>query len=269
DDARNKRLDFPPLPQVAVELGRLASSSDPDLGEATRLVERDNQLAGRVVQVASSAAMGGRAVTDLQGAVVRLGVNGLRDLAFAITMGRVFRCPPLDDLVKQQMQHSFVVAIGTARACKMLGLSDKYGFLCGLFHDIGHLAVLIALARYGRDDPEMLKPEFASTVADQLHGSMGPWVLKSWGMHNMVVDVAAHHHESGSAGAAMPMCQAVAAVDAADGVELEVDTAQARAAALCQLPVGYEAGLSGDQLVDLAEVVHIARNDDVVARMMG
>lgn len=267
DDVRDGTLEFPPLPQVAMELGNLAASIDPDMQVAMRLVERDNQLAGRVIRVAASPAMGGRSVTDLRGAVMALGVNGLRDLAFAASMGKVFRCAPLDALVRTEMLHAFVVAIGSAAACRMLAVGERYGFLCGLFHDIGRVAVFMALSRYGRAEPTYWDSALAGRAADALHAELGPLVLSSWGLHNMVTRVAEHHHRPARAGAAMPLCLAVATVDAAD--RLVAESPEARAEALCALPLGYQAGLDAAQLATIAQVVHTARNDDILARLTG
>lgn len=266
-DVAEGRLEFPRLPAVAVELGRLASSLDPDMETAVALVERDPELALKVLKVASSPAMGGRKVADLPGAVMRLGVNGLRDMAFAASMGKVFRCPQLDGLVKEQMLHSFAVAIVGARACNMLGVGKNLGFLCGLFHDVGRLALLMALSQYGREDARWWNPALASQVGDELHGELGALLLAAWEMDSVVKSVATHHHDPAGAGSAAPVCMAIATIDTA--YYLPGADEDACAEALAALPVGYQAGFAPDQLDELARRVHSARNDDILARLTG
>src|SRR5262244_1138057 len=77
EEVRGDQFRIPPLPKTVVELTRLANSPAADARTAVRLVEREPQFAAKVMQVASSAAFGMGAVTDLKQAVVRIGLSGL------------------------------------------------------------------------------------------------------------------------------------------------------------------------------------------------
>ena len=140
-DIREGQFQIPPLPEVAVELNALANSADPDIGRAVTLIERDGQLAAKVLQVASSASYGvGAPITDVRRAAVRIGISGLRNVALALIMGRVFRCGPLDGLMREIMQHGFITACTTGWVCRVLKIDNRTGFLCGLLHDVGKQA---------------------------------------------------------------------------------------------------------------------------------
>jgi|GEM_PF-1373240 len=262
-DVREGTLEFPPLPRVAIELGKLAASPDPEIAEAVSLLEHTPQLAAKVVRIASSAAFGSSRPADLRAAAMRLGVFGLRDLAFAASMGQVFRCDSLDALVKEQLAHCFVVAVVSAHATRALGIGERDGFMAGLFHDIGRLAALMALAKYGRAKPNLLDPELASRVSEKVHTDLGPLLLDAWEIGGVVRTVAQHHHDPMTAAAASPVCLAVATVDAADHMECEQRVKHLRA-----LPLGYQAGFSPDQLDDLATAVDEARADPLLAQIL-
>ena len=265
-DVREGTLEFPPLPRVAIELGKLAAAPDPEIAEAVALLEHTPQLAAEVVRLASSAAYGRTKVTALHQAAMRLGVFGLRDLAFAASMGRVFRCAPLDALVKEEIAHSFVVAVVSGRATKMLGIGDRDGFMAGLFHDIGRLAMLMALAKYGRKEPKLLEPTLARRLCDLFHHELGPLLLDAWGIGGVPRAVAMHHHDPMHAGATAPVCLAVATVDAADHLESEHEGQ--RGNLLREQPIGYQAGFSPDQLEALGSAIDEARADPLLAQIL-
>lgn len=266
-DLRADAIEIPPLPKVAVELHQLATSPDPDLRRAQTILERDPQLAGRIAQVACSPAFGGRAVTGLEMAVVRLGTTGLRDIAMAVAMGRVFRSKQLDGYIREQMQHSFAVASASKTVCSMLGLDPHYGFLCGLFHDIGRLTIGMAVSTYYSESSKPLDMQALHNLADAHHEQVGAHILSKWGMHNMVKTVAAHHHTPASAGAATPMAMAIAAADAAD--RIEATTIEERIAALTNMAAPYQAGLTSARDIEkLATAVQDAKEDSIMSSLV-
>jgi len=259
-DLQSGALEIPPLPEAAIALQRLANNPDPDIQEAFRQAERDPNLAARVLQVTSSAAFGaGRPVTDLRMAVMRTGILGLRDIAFQLSMGQVFRCGQLEPRMHAVNAHSYAVAQATAYICKQLGIESTYGFLCGLLHDVGRVALLSALNRYGRQNAKWHDPEVVDRVCDALHEQVGGLVLSSWGVQSQVKSVAMHHHQPQSAGAAMAMAMAVSVADQA--AHIEADTPDARAAALAQMPVAYQAGLDPGCFLRLCEIIGAALDE--------
>lgn len=266
-ELREGTLEIPELPATALELGRLAACLDPDVPAAVRVVERDPQLAGRILALARSAAFGPTPPRDLQQAVMRLGVNGLRDAAFAASIGHVFRSPQFDELVRSEIMHAFVVGVGSAVACRALGVGGREGFVCGLLHDVGRLALLTALARWCRDDPWMADPAKIAPILEELHPEAGRLVLSSWGVSGTARGVAEHHHAPHEAGAFAPVALAVATVDLAD--RIEADDAEQRAQQLCAEALGYQAGLDASALQAVATAVTRARGDEMLAQLVG
>lgn len=266
-DLQEDKIDVPPLPRVALELHRLADSPDADLRKARILVERDPQLAGRVARLAASPAFGGRSVTGIEMAVVRLGTNGLRDIAMTVAMGKVFRCRELESYMHEQMRHSFVVASATAVGCKLLGMDRQYGYLCGLFHDVGRLIVGMAVAQYNKEDKTPVDLDVVSALADRYHEQVGGYILSKWGLHNMIKTVACSHHDPANAAAAAPLALIVAAADVA--ANLQAEDLASRVAQLSQLPQCYHAGLrSMAEIEELAKAVEDAQHDDVMSSLV-
>lgn len=261
-EIRDGTFKIPPLPKVAVELNTLANSSNPDILAAIRLIQRDAQSAAKVLQVASSAAYGlAKAVTDLRRATVRIGINGLRDIAFTLFMGQVFRGGPLDSLMRKQVQHGFVVGCVTGKICQLLGMEQHSGFLCGLMHDVGCQALLSGFARWGRKEPKWLDPDRVDNSLKIMHCEVGALVASRWELPDIVKDTARFHHtpeEAANLGT-QPMVLCVSVADFAD--KLEVESCQERTEKLTNEALVYRAGLLPNNLAEIAQLVDQARAD--------
>jgi len=260
------RVEIPPFPRVAMELHKIAVSPNPDLFLACKIIQREVELAGRIVKAACSPLFGRRAVDTLDAAAARLGVEGLRDIAMMASMGKLMRSSPLLEQARATTIHSFSVAVLTQWVCAANRLDKKQGFLCGLFHDVGRLALIIVLEQYGRQDPIYLEPDMVRIVCERLHAQVGAVVLSSWGVHNAPKFVAEHHHDALKAiGNDAPFARAVAIADAADKL-LELDV-PSRIKQLSVDPVVVAAGIKKDLIETLAVGVDTVRADDMLVQM--
>ncbi|MBV1860049.1 MAG: HDOD domain-containing protein [Nannocystaceae bacterium] len=260
-DLKAGRLKMRPLPRVAVELGRLASSADPDVRRAEEVIQRDSQLAARVLKTAGSLAFGARPPTSIREASVRLGVAGLRDMAFAASMAGVFRCPGLDDMVREEMAHGFVTAVLTGVVCRMMKLDAQAGFVAGLLHDVGRLVVMTALSEYGRKDNSLLDRAFVRRVGERAHSKLGGYLLEDWGVDAAVQKVARFHHRPERSDE--PLVTVVAMADHIDRVG--GDTEEERVERLLAQPCGAGPELSTAHVEALATAAQQARQDPALA----
>jgi len=255
-DLRQGTLELRPLPDAALRLADLARDPDPSIDDAVAVLERDPALASRVLKLAASPAMSRRPPADLSQAALTVGVHQLRDMAFAVASGRVFRAPGLDDEVQQEHLHSFQVGVATAEVFKRMGIGSKQGFLVGMLHDIGALLLYSALSQYGRESPELLKPEFIARARQTLHAALGEAVIRSWGLSETVRAGARYHHHPSDAGALSQVAQAVSVADYA--AKLEAAGENDRAAQLCQHAPLYAAGLNASDAAAIATAIDSA-----------
>jgi HD-like signal output (HDOD) protein len=266
EEVRSDKFRIPPLPRTVVEMTRLANSPGSDARAAVRMVEREPQFAAKVLQVASSAAFGLGQITDLKQAVVRIGLMGLRDIAYALTLGSVFRCNALEPHMKAELRHGYVTACATALVSRAFSLDTQLGFLCGLLHDVGRMALLSSLAIRGDKDKTWLHPYFVRHVLTQLHEEVGYLVLSRWGLHS-IKNVARYHHRPEEATEDAAMTLAVAIADLADDVPAK--TADQRLEELMLQPRVAQSGLSESQVRALVKVVEDAKSDPALSAMTG
>lgn len=255
-DLRQNALQLRPIPEAALRLAELARDPDPGIETAVGVLERDPSLAARVLKLAASPAMSRRPPADLSQAALTVGVHKLRDMAFAVASGRVFRAPGMDDEVKSEHLHSFQVGLATAEVFARMGIGSKQGFLVGMLHDIGALLLYSALSLYGRESPEFLQPEFILRARKALHAPLGEAVIRSWGLGETVRAGAKYHHRPSEAGALSQVALAVSVADHA--ARLDAAGEKERAEQLCQYAPLFAAGLNASDAAAIAAAVESA-----------
>ena len=185
----------PTLPQVALEVISLSHRRDVDFKHIAEMVERDPVMAARLLQVANSAAYRGSLPTrTMRDAVQRLGLSALRDLILAEAMSmRVFRAGggyavALDEL----RQHSMATAHLSRLVAGETSIDVEYAFLCGLLHDIGLAAILLATGdvSLGKKLPAL---DLLWPVAEEAHAVVGGQVARMWSLPPDVALVIEQH----------------------------------------------------------------------------
>lgn len=187
------RYSPPPLPTVALDIMELTSQSDVSTGAVVTVLERDSMLAGAVMRLVSSPLYAGRSrIETLDDAVVRLGLNTVRDAVFEAALRQgVFRVPEYNETLEQVRRHSVVTAYITRLVCRSSDTRDPHAFLCGLFHDVGFAAALLSIARV-EPDPPSLHRIWRDIVA--VHEVAGRIVAQCWQLPDSICDVIANHH---------------------------------------------------------------------------
>ncbi|MCB9730865.1 MAG: HDOD domain-containing protein [Deltaproteobacteria bacterium] len=185
----------PVLPAVAVELMSVANSPDVNVRAVVALLEKDPVLATGVLKLVRSPLHRGTAeVRSLKEAVVRLGLQNVRDVALEAAMNaRIFRSPLYSELMADLAMHSRATAHVARIVCRYVTWDAEYAFLCGLIHDVGIVSSLLVLNELPRGSAQLgLDVVVPSVVHD--HEQRAELVARAWGMPDEVVWVIGHHH---------------------------------------------------------------------------
>jgi putative nucleotidyltransferase with HDIG domain len=183
----------PVLPGAALEVHRLARlpTEQVDLPAVVKLVAADPLLAAGVLKRASAAIGGSAAPRSLHEAVMRVGLNSLRDLVWEVALDlKVFRCKQYAGAMQDLQRHSIAVAKIAARIAAETSIAEDYAFLAGLLHDIGLAASLVMLAEPG---PAPALEEVAADL-DAIHEEASGIVASLWKLPPDLQLVIAHHH---------------------------------------------------------------------------
>jgi HD-like signal output (HDOD) protein len=202
----------PVLPKVAIELLALSRRSDVEIKEIVNLLEQDALIAASVLNHAQSALHArGTPVRSLHEAIIRLGLTAVRDIFFGVAVAsKVFRAPGYDEPMNRLRRHSTATAHVARLVCRHTSLYDEYAFLCGLLHDAGIAASLIALAanRTRGSSP----PPFESVwpAIEEVHEEGGATLCALWRLPSDVGYVVRSHHAPSGKHPVHPLAAAVA-----------------------------------------------------------
>lgn len=204
----------PLLPAVALELLALTRQPDVDLPEVVALLGHDPMLAGQVLRVARSAAYSrGEPLRSLEEAVVRLGLSRIADIFLRVSLeSKVFRAPGFSEPMAQLRRHSTFTAEAARLVCQRTSGLEDSGYLCGLLHDVGIAACLLALSGplRGAFDGSF---ERAWPCIESVHTSCSEMLARLWGLPADVVLVVGQHHIHEPSAPLHPVAAAVAYAD--------------------------------------------------------
>jgi len=203
-----KTTDLPSFPKAALQVIAETESSTSSASALAFALAQDQSLSVRVLRLANSAYYGlSRQVSDLQEAVVVLGVRSVKNLALvAITYPLMNRS--LDGYClgpKQMWVHSFGTGVAAQMIAKHSGVpNDDLAFTAGLLHDVGKLALsvwlenriapMIALAK----KEDLAFDEAERKILGYDHAQVGEYLAESWKLPRRLIDPIRFHHDPNS-----------------------------------------------------------------------
>jgi HD-like signal output (HDOD) protein len=205
----------PVLPAAALDVLELSRKPDAAFGDIRKVMERDALLAAKVLRVAQSSAYSGAsgAIRTLDDALVRL---GMRTLAFifmeAAMKMKVFRAPGYEEPMQELSRHSAASAHLSRHIARRTSIYDEHSFLCGLLHDVGIAASLIALTQLGRGAIIPPFDEVWPAVRDA-HEMASGIVCRSWNLPGEITMVVANHHQVSIGGHVHPVAAVLSVAD--------------------------------------------------------
>lgn len=174
---RIEKLPSPPHLYLSL-MHALEEEEDTDAADIAKLVAADPAIAAKVLQLCNSAFFsGGRTITDLRGAVTRLGVSTLRDLVLA---SEVFSIPSLSVAERNAMQRRALLS--SRLATKFLPqASAELGATAALLSDIG----LLLPGVRNEHDPDSAGEDRPG------HTEAGAYLLGLWGLPMPIIEAVA------------------------------------------------------------------------------
>ena len=208
---------IPTLPAVAIQATDELASGQPDLDRVAELVALDPGLAGMVVRCANSVYFGGgRAVTTIQDAIIRLGEKETRNAV--LTAAVITAVPPLPPPL--QLRSFWSLSLGSAAIARMLGREDgckapETAYLAGLVHLIGEALISVFFPRrflsaWERTQDGELRLEV--TLEEEFglsHPQLCAEILRRWSFPLEVVEAVRHQLAPAEAGEARPLAEAI------------------------------------------------------------
>lgn len=194
---RFHQIDYVPpvLPKVALDLLAMTRQVDVDISGIAKAIERDSMLAARVLRLAQSPLYAARMpVRSIADALLKLGLDRLTQLVMETSLSaKVFRAPGYEAPMARLSRHSRATAHIARIVGAAAGANGEYAFLCGLLHDVGIAAIMIALTAVPRGASP---PDFDSVWPIMLasHEEISGILAGLWGFSAELQHVMGHHH---------------------------------------------------------------------------
>lgn len=205
NEARTRFAKLPPFHPVALKLLTISTESESAEADFVAAFRSDPALAAELLQVANSFEFGFAARIDsVPHAILALGLERVRSLAFTLAMRCYTRNMPRRQALQPVWSHSIATAIVAERVGAFSGAPLAY--TAGLIHDVGRLGLMIThggysefLGRPFHDGDESLSEE--SRLFGVTHTEAGAALAAAWGFPTGLCECIRLHHDSLSAGA--------------------------------------------------------------------
>ena len=174
---------------------------DPQLPTAriATIVSAEPLVATKLMRLANSAfhrRRGSKPADDLKAAIGRLGIDQVRSIALAVTMGQLLRSKDLvsfGDFSRELWMHSIRAAAAARSVARArTPINPEQALLAGLVHDLGAFYMLYRAVQYLdlRAQPDSVRGLIA-----QWHESIGVTLLKALGMPDAIVQATIDHDQ--------------------------------------------------------------------------
>jgi len=180
-------LVLPVLPEIAIKVRQLMTNEKNTFETVAYLVEKEQGMAARILQVANSPIYAGlERIRSLQQAVGRLGLRETRNILQAVVAQNLFRTEvkSLREMMKGLWLHSLCTAYGNEIIAQRLGVPDSSDyFMMGLLHDIGKLLILhltVVGQREGRWTERQITEDAVRKLMAMRHHDLGTRLLEKW-----------------------------------------------------------------------------------------
>jgi HD-like signal output (HDOD) protein len=197
--------EVPPFRPVAVELLNLVSDISQPLARMVALLRTDAVLTAEVLRLANSPLIGCRSeIMNIMQALAFLGTERINSLIVTTAM-RGLVGPGGGNLARACWRHNLATAVICERLAPTQHISKERGYIAGLIHDIGRLALLRAFPDYeealtqaAAEGRNLLAIEKGLYGMD--HTEAGRWLLAQWGCPLDLQVVASLHENPAAAG---------------------------------------------------------------------
>ncbi len=216
-DKMTKLKHIPTLPHILLKLIKTCNAERGSLKEISSIIEKDPALTGRVLSLVNSAYYSkNSSIRNVDGAVIFLGTNAIKNIAICSSVHEVFH--NVKSGAGFNLKHFWWHSLRCAILAKSIAKNRKFrdpeeAFLFGMLHDIGKIILWVNFPekyadllekRKGR--PDLILAGEAQLGAD--HAEIGAWLLNKWNFQHEIVDaVLSHHHSTYSMLTAPPLAQ--------------------------------------------------------------
>jgi HD-like signal output (HDOD) protein len=191
---------FPVCFNITIKLRDLLRDPDVGMDKLAQVLQTEPIIATKLLNMANSAALapsGATPVRELKGAILRLGLDAVKSVAFAEAIKQLARSKQMSGyaaLSARIWEHSILVAAIARQLARFFKRSNPdEAFFAGLVHDIGAFYLLYSVS----EESELSKdPEEMLSLLVTWHDGIGHALLDALGQQSEELLAAIQEHES-------------------------------------------------------------------------
>ncbi|PKO30919.1 MAG: metal-dependent phosphohydrolase [Betaproteobacteria bacterium HGW-Betaproteobacteria-7] len=197
-DLSGDEITFPTFLDITFQVRTALKDPNLSVDQLAKLVGAEPLMSTKIIRMSNSVALNpsGREIADVKSAIVRVGMEAVRTVSFAVAMEQLLKSKQMhsfEDLSKKLWEHtSHVAALCRVLAKKMAKINGDEAMFAGLVHDLGVFYLMSRAANF----PELVadKAELHALLVGW-HDSIGHALLSALGSPESVL-VAVQEHET-------------------------------------------------------------------------
>ena len=197
-DLSSDKISFPTFLDITFQVRTALKDENLNVEKLSKLVGAEPLMSVKIIRMANSVALNpsGREVADVKSAIVRVGMEAVRTVSFAVAMEQLLKSKqmqPFEGISQRLWEHTaHVAALCRVLARKLAKINGDEAMFAGLVHDIGVFYLMSRAAGF----PEIIADKQA--LYDLLvgwHDNIGHALLSALGLPESVL-VAVQEHET-------------------------------------------------------------------------
>jgi len=197
-DLSGSEISFPTFLDITFQVRTALKDPNLNVEQLAKLVGAEPLMSAKIIRMSNSVAMNpsGREIADVKSAIVRVGMEAVRTVSFAVAMEQLLKSKqmqPFEGISQRLWEHtSHVAALCRVLARKIAKINGDEAMFAGLVHDIGVFYLMSRAANF----PELVndKPELHALLVGW-HDNIGHALLSALNLPESVL-VAVQEHET-------------------------------------------------------------------------
>jgi HD-like signal output (HDOD) protein len=197
-DLSGGEVTFPTFLDITFQVRTALKNPNLNVDQLARLVGAEPLMSAKIIRMANSVAMNpsGREVADVKTAILRIGMEAVRTVAFAVAMQQLLQSKQMqtfESLSRRLWEHTaHVAALCRVLATRLARSNGDEAMFAGLVHDIGVFYLLSRAANF----PELVadKVELHGLLVGW-HDSIGHALLSALGVPETVLQAVEMHEQ--------------------------------------------------------------------------
>jgi HD-like signal output (HDOD) protein len=195
-DLSSDEITFPTFLDITFQVRTALKDPNLSVEQLARLIGAEPLMSTKIIRMSNSVALNpsGREVADVKSAIVRVGMEAVRTVSFAVAMEQLLKSKQMhafEDISKRLWVHtSHVAALCRVLARKVAKINGDEAMFAGLVHDLGVFYLMSRAANF---------PEIVNDKAE-LHGLLVGWhdnighaLLSALGSPESVLEAVQEH----------------------------------------------------------------------------